>query len=355
MSRFLSRRFASLAPYTPGEQPQGMEYVKLNTNESPYPPAPGVIAALSAAEVSRLNLYSDPQTKALTNAIAKRYGLFPAQVLPGNGSDEILVFCFEAFCGEDAGACFADLTYGFYEVYARLFCLETKVIALSERFTIEPEAYFNAGKTVFIANPNAPTGVFLALGELEEILKHNRENVVVIDEAYVDFGGESAVSLLARYENLLVVQTFSKSRNLAGARLGFAMGSEQLIGDLMKMKFSFNPYNINRLSILAGAAAMEDGAYFEACTKKIMQTREAVAVSLEERGFFVLPSRANFVFAAPKRIGGEAYYKKLKEKGVLVRWFDRDRIRDFVRITIGSDAQMKTLLNATDQILEETK
>lgn len=353
MSKYLSARFAGMQPYVPGEQPQNRQYVKLNTNESPFPPSPKVLEALSRAEAERLNLYPDPDTRRAAKTIAAYYGVTEREVLLGNGSDEILSFCFQAFCDADTPACYADITYGFYKVFARIYGVNSILVPLDEAFQLDPADYRPAGGTVFIANPNAPTGQAIGLDAIESILKANPEHVVVVDEAYVDFGAESAVKLVHSYGNLVVVQTMSKSRSLAGARIGFAIASEALISDLTSMKFSFNPYNLNRLSLLAAEAAIEDVEYFAACTKAIQEVRAYTVEELNKRGFIVLPSSANFVFAKPDRMGGEAYYQKLKEKGVLVRHFAQDRIRDYVRITIGTKEQMQALLQATDQLWRE--
>ncbi len=353
MSRFLSPLAAKLEPYTPGEQPQDKRYVKLNTNESPFPPAPGVISAISAAQVEDLRLYSDPTTKQACDQIAKYYDVDPEQVLLGNGSDEILSFCFQAFCTK-AGVRFPDITYDFYKVWAALYNIPMTKMPLDEDFRVRVADYQNCGQTVILANPNAPTGIALSLAEVEQVVSTNPNNVVVIDEAYVDFGAQSAVALLKKYDNLVVVQTFSKSRSLAGGRLGFALASPALISDLNRIKFSFNPYNVNRLSILAAAAAMEDVAYFKKCTDSIQANRSYTAKALQELGFTVTDSKTNFLFARSNKIPGEAYYKALKEKGVLVRHFKDARIADYVRITVGSKEQMDILLEYTKQILEES-
>ena len=353
MSRFLSPRFAGMVPYVPGEQPQGRQYVKLNTNESPFPPSLKVMQAL-AAELSSLNLYPDPDARSASDAIAQALGLKSENVMLGNGSDEILSFCFQAFCGAATPACFADVTYGFYPVFADICCVEARLFPLDDEFRIRPEAYFHAPGTVFIANPNAPTGIALPLKDIRRILEKNPNNVVVIDEAYVDFGGESAVPLTKEFENLVVVQTMSKSRSLAGARIGLGIACESLIRDLNTMKFSFNPYNVNRLSLLAAEAAVKDMAYFRQCVNEICRLRAHTEAELAKRGFTVLPSGANFLFARPNRMPGGEYYQRLKEKGVLVRHFDKPRIADFVRISIGSEPQMEALLTATDELWEET-
>jgi len=353
MSRFLSREAAGLAPYTPGEQPQDQQYIKLNTNESPFPPSPAVIEALSEAERGKLHLYSDPTCAVLNNAIAKRYGLKPENVITGNGSDEILAFAFRAFCGEGKGVAYADITYGFYKAQVALFGLDATIIPLREDFTLCVDDYLDFPGTVIIANPNAPTGMTVSIREICRLLEANPDRVVIVDEAYVDFGAESCVQLIGEYPNLLVTQTMSKSRSLAGARVGFAMGNAELIADLNRVKYSFNPYNVNRLSLLAGAAAVEDEPYFQSCTGTVRENRAWTVTELEKVGFSVLPSQANFVFAKSDRLSGGDLYRKLKEKGILVRWFDADRIRDYVRITIGSAQQMEALVKTIVGLLEE--
>ena len=353
MKEFLSPEAASLSPYTPGEQPQDKQYVKLNTNESPFPPSQRVLSAITEAEIEKLNLYSDPTCSVLVNAIAERYGVKPENVIAGNGSDEILAFAFRAFCGTGIGAAYADVTYSFYRSQTALFGIDATVIPLREDFTLCADDYMDFPGTVFIANPNAPTGMAIPVSDVERLLKANPERVVVIDEAYVDFGAESCVTLTAKYENLLVVQTFSKSRSLAGGRVGFAIGAPGLIAALNRVKYSFHPYNVNRLSLLAGAAAMKDVAYLEACTEVIRANRDWTTAALTKIGFTVLPSKANFVFAKSDRLSGEAVYRGLKERGVLVRWFDAPRLRDYLRITIGSGEQMRILLERLRELLAE--
>ena len=351
MSRFLSQEAQRLAPYTPGEQPQDQQYIKLNTNESPFPPSPKVLEVISQAEVSKLNLYSDPTCGQLNATIARRYGLKPEQVITGNGSDEILAFAFRAFCGEGKGVAYADITYGFYKAQVALFGLDATIVPLREDLTLNVEDYMDFPGTVVIANPNAPTGTPVSCDEIRRLLEADPDRIVIVDEAYVDFGGESCVSMLGDYENLLVVQTMSKSRQLAGARVGFALGSAELIADLNRVKYSFNPYNVNRLSLLAGTAAIEDEAYFQSCCSAICENRAWTVGKLEALGFTVLPSQANFIFAKSDRISGGDLYRKLKENGILVRWFDSDRIRDYVRITIGSAEQMAALVEKITQLL----
>ena len=353
MSRFFSRRFDSLTAYTPGEQPQDQQYIKLNTNESPFEPSPDVIKAISSDEVGKLRLYSDPECKNTVQAIADYYGVESKNVVLGNGSDEILSFIFQAYCDGDTPVAFPDISYGFYSVFARLYGIEADVIPLKEDYSLDVNDYCGVGKTVVIANPNAPTGMAVSLEDIEKILVSNPDNIVVIDEAYVDFGADSAVALTKKYSNLIVVQTFSKSRQLAGARLGFAIAHEDIITDLNTIRFSTNPYNINRLTLLAGEAAINDKAYFETTRNKIIENREYTVAELEKRGFRVLPSKTNFVFAAHKTVGGEELYSKLKARGILVRFFNKERLSDFLRITIGTKEQMDALLNTLDAILSE--
>lgn len=352
MSRFLSKRYKNIEPYTPGEQPKVSNLIKLNTNESPFPPSPKVVEALSKAETEKLNLYSDPDTKEVIDAIAYALNVKSENIIMGNGSDEILAFSFQAFCDSENQPCFADITYGFYKVFCELYGLMPEIIPLRDNLSINPEDYYNKNKPVFIANPNAPTGLALTLGQIENILIHNKNNIVLIDEAYVDFGAESAVSLIDKYDNLIVSRTFSKSRNLAGARLGFAVGNAEIIADLAKMKFSFNPYNINRLSSIAGKQAILDTEYFDNCISAIIKNREFTVNELSKRGFTTIDSKTNFIFTKHNSISGEDYYKELRKKNILVRHFSNDRIKDYVRITIGSSEQMQSLIAATDEILK---
>lgn len=352
MSRFLRQQFASLTPYTPGEQPRDQRYVKLNTNESPFPPSPGVLQAV-AEESARLNLYCDPECTLLRQVAAELYGVQPKNVLPVNGSDEALYFTFLAF-GDDAHPfAYPEISYGFYPVFSRLTHVPAREIPLKSGFTVDYKDYLGIKEHIVIANPNAPTGVCLSVGEIEQIVRANPDRVVVIDEAYIDFGGESCVPLVRRYDNLLVIQTFSKSRSLAGARLGFAVGSEELIRDLNTIKYSVNPYNVNRMTQAAGVAAIQNGAYYSANAQTIIRTRERTAKALEQLGFTVLPSKANFLFAASAAVDGETLYRELKARGVLVRHFTKPSIQNYCRITIGTDEQMDILLSRIQEILSE--
>ncbi len=352
MSRFFSEKYKELKPYVPGEQPRDRGYIKLNTNESPFPPSPKA-QSYAAAAAQSLQLYSDPECTAITEKMAQIQGLKPTQVFFGNGSDEVLYLAFLAFCDASTPAMFPDITYGFYQVFAQFLGIPYTQVPLKEDFTIAAEDYLNAGKTIFIANPNAPTGQLMTLAQIEKIIQSNPDNVVVIDEAYIDFGGQSAVRLIDRYDNLLVTQTFSKSRSLAGGRLGVGFGSEALIRDLRTAKFSINPYNVNAMTMAAGLGALEDEDYTRENCEKIMSNREFTTNQLRKMGFSVLDSYANFVLAGHSAVSGADLYGKLKQAGILVRYFDSPRLKPFVRITIGTRQEMESLLAAVSGILEE--
>ena len=353
MSKFLSQRLLSLEEYVPGEQPRDKKYIKLNTNESPFPPSPKAIATVNQREKEDLRLYSDPECKNLKEAIAAYYNVGKENVFVSNGSDESLNFFFMAFCDEEKKVCFPEISYGFYKVFADLYSLDYEAIPLKEDFTIDVNDYINKGKNIVIANPNAPTGLCLGLSDIERIVSSNPDHIVVIDEAYVDFGGESAVNLTKKYNNLMVVQTFSKSRSLAGARLGFAIADKDIIKDLEKIKYSTNPYNINRLTLLLGTEAIKDKEYFETNRNLIIKAREYTENSLTELGFDILPSKTNFVFAKSDKISGEDLYLKLKEKGILVRHFSNPKICEYNRITIGTMEEMQELIKATEEIISQ--
>ena len=345
MSRFMNSRYAALEAYTPGEQPRDMVYIKLNTNESPYPPAPSVVAAMDAQQVENLRLYSDPTGLSLKQKLAELYELKTENIFISNGSDDILNFAFMAFA-DHRGAAFADITYGFYPVYAELHNVKMDIIPLEADFSLDYKKYCGRNQMIVIANPNAPTGMEIPLWQIEEILKTNPDSVVVIDEAYVDFGGTSCYKLIENYDNLLVVRTFSKSRCLAGARLGYAFASPELIEDLEKLKYSTNPYNVNRLSMLLGCKTVDAEPYYQEVSEKIQSARTWVVDALKDLGFQVLPSSANFIFASHPGVSGQELYTGLRQRGILVRHFTKERIKDFVRITIGTQAQMESLVAA---------
>ena len=350
MSRFFSDKFAALTPYTPGEQPQDKQYIKLNTNESPFPPSAKAQQAAAEAAAS-LQLYPDPTCRTLRRQLAAVHGLNAEEVIVTNGSDEVLSFAFMAFC--DRGAAFPDITYGFYKVFAELYNVPYVEIPLQEDFTIRLSDYRALGKAIFIANPNAPTGIPLTVAQIEDIICSNRDTVVIVDEAYVDFGGVSCAPLVRKYDNLLVTGTFSKSRSMAGARLGFGFGCPALIADLETLRYSTNPYNINRMTMAAGLGQLADEAETRRNCQAVMANRAYTTEKLQAMGFTVLPSAANFVFATHPAIRGKDLYLRLKERGILVRHFDTARLTDYNRITIGSRAQMDALLDTIQAILEE--
>lgn len=352
MSRFFTQRHRDLKVYVPGEQPRDQQYIKLNTNESPYPPSAGVIRA-AEAEASRLQLYSDPECRGLNQKAAEFFGVSTDMLLMTNGSDEILNFAFAAFGDDSHPFAFPALSYGFYPVFGQINHVPCRPIPLKEDFTIDVEDYVNLNCNIVLANPNAPTGLLLSFGQIERIVSTNPETVVVIDEAYIDFGGETALPLVTKYDNLLVTRTFSKSYSLAGARLGFGVGNPELIADLNRIKYSTNPYNVNRMTMAVGAAALEEAEYYQNNCKKIMECRGKTKEQLEKLGFFVTDSRANFLFAAHPALDGKALYLKLKEMGILIRHFDNPAISNYNRITIGTPEQMEALIHAIETIQRE--
>ncbi len=355
MTRYFTPALAHLEPYTPGEQPKIQDLIKLNTNENPYPPAPGVAAAVADA-AGALRRYSDLNCTALKEALAARCGVGPQNILCGNGSDENLMLAIRAFCDAHRPLAFADVTYGFYPVWCELFGIPRHVLPLGEDFSLDPAAYCGLGETVVIANPNAPTGRWLPPSALEPVLQTNPDTVLIVDEAYIDFcdappAQASCVPLTKRYPNLLVVQTFSKSRSMAGARLGFCVGDAALIADLERVKYSMNPYNVNSLTQAAGVAALADGGYFAKTTAAVRETRARTAAMLEALGFTVLPSQANFLFAKTPKMGGGELYEALRARRILVRHFDAPRTRDWLRITVGTPEEMRSLEAALRAIL----
>ena len=353
MSKYLSERLAQMDAYVPGEQPQDKKYIKLNTNESPYPASEGVVKAINEQKIRDLRLYCDPECKLLKDELARVYGTERQNVFVSNGSDEILNFAFMAYGKK--GVAFADITYGFYQVFADLYGIDSTIIPLKEDFSLDVDKFCNQNKLVVIANPNAPTGMDISLDQIEKILLSNPDSVVVIDEAYVDFGATSCAPLTKKYKNLLCVQTFSKSRSMAGARLGFAIADKEIIADLDRVKYSTNPYNVNSLTQIAGRYALIDNDYYMNNAKLIIKAREWTQEELKKLGFETLDSKANFIFAKSDKIDGESLYKALKDKGVLVRHFTKERIKDFNRITVGSLEEMQTFIEKVKEILGEQK
>lgn len=351
MSRFWTPAVHRLTPYVPGEQPKLLNLIKLNTNENPYGPSPKVLEALRKEAAETLRLYPDPNAEQLKEAIAEHHGLKPSQVFVGNGSDEILAHTFQALLRHPKPLLFPDITYSFYPVYCKLYDVDYQEIPLTESFEIRPEDYRRSNGGILFPNPNAPTGRLLPLSSVEELLHSSTESVVVVDEAYVDFGGESAIPLIEAFPNLLVIQTLSKSRSLAGLRVGFAVGDAVLIEALERVKNSFNSYPLDRFAIVGAIEAINDQAYFEQIRQKVIGTRMTLARSLEELGFEVLPSAANFVFTRhPQRNAGELS-KALRERSIIVRHFRHPRIEQFLRITVGTEAECNALIEALRTIL----
>lgn len=352
MKEFWSSRIRSLTPYTPGEQPRERKFIKLNTNENPYPPSPRVIRAVQEAVDDRLKLYPDPDGSQLVSVLAQAYGVEERQVFVGNGSDEVLAFAFQAFFEAGRTILFPDITYSFYPVYAKLFGIPYRTISLGPDFTIPVEQFLEENSGVVLANPNAPTGIELGQAALRQILEGNPNVVVIVDEAYVDFGGTSALPLIKEYPNLLVVQTMSKSRALAGMRIGFAFGSENLIQGLNCVKNSINSYTLDQLAIVAGVAAVEDQAYFDQRRAQVIATRDWVSEQLRELGFMVLPSKSNFIFISHQVIPAKQLFADLRKCGILVRYFALPRIDNFLRVTIGSEEDMKTFCATITKFME---
>lgn len=341
-------KIRNIEPYVPGEQPTGTNIIKLNTNECPYPPSPNVKKVISDIDTDRLRLYPSFVCKELKEILGKKYGVISENMFFGNGSDEVLALCFMTFFNSDKPVLFPDITYSFYDVWCELYNIKYEKISLDKDLRIRPEDYFKENGGIVIANPNAPTGIFMELDKLEEIIEHNRDVIVIVDEAYIDFGGTSAIELINKYDNLVVVQTFSKSRALAGIRIGYAITNNELVNALEAVKNSFNSYTLNTVSQLIGAAAAEDNEYLEQCCNKIISTRERLVKRLSELGFDTLPSKANFVFTKHKTANGKDIFEYLKSKNIYVRYFNKPRIQQYLRITIGTDEQI-------DKLVEELK
>ncbi len=343
MSGFFSEKLRGLKPYVPGEQPKDGNCIKLNTNENPYYTSGRAAAAADSRMLTSLRKYNDPENSLLVGEIASYYSVKNENVIVTNGSDEVLAFCFAAFGGK--GAVFPDVTYGFYKVFASLFGVDYTEIPLDKEFKIDAEPYKKCRRAVFIANPNAQTGIYMPPEEIESIVSSDPDRVVVVDEAYIDFGGESVIGMTAEYKNLVIVRTFSKSRSLAGARVGFAVADAALIKDLKRVKYSFNPYNVNSVSEVLAAEALKDNEYFEKCRGLICASREKLVRELKKLGFEVLPSLANFVLAKSAKTDGGELYERLKKNGILVRHFaDEERIKQYIRITVGTDGQIDALI-----------
>ena len=351
MSKYWSKLTLSLKPYVPGEQLKDKKYIKLNTNENPYSPSPKVIEAIKVAANDSLKLYPDPTGEDLKITLAEYYGLNKNQVFIGNGSDEVLAFSFMAFFNPEESILFPDITYSFYPVYANIFKIQFEEIPLREDFSLPIEKFFNSKGGVIIPNPNAPTARAISLDSIEEILKKNKEKVVIIDEAYVDFGAESVVGLIDKYPNLLVIQTLSKSRSLAGLRVGYAFGHEELIEGLTRVKDSINSYTLDRLALAGAIAAVKDDEYFQDTNKRIIATRESTVKELKKIGFNIVPSKANFIFISHPKVKAEEIFHKLKQEAVLVRYFNKPRINNYLRVSIGNDDEMKALIIALNKIL----
>ena len=351
MSKYWSRLVSGLQPYVPGEQPQDQQYIKLNTNESPYPPAPGVARCLAGFDPAELRLYPDPQSGELIDALAAYHGLDRARLFVGNGSDEVLAHAFQALMRQDLPILLPDISYSFYPVYCALYGIEYRQVPLRGDFTIDLDGFRTDNGGIVIANPNAPSGIALGIGEIRQLLADNPESAVIVDEAYVDFGARSALPLIEEFDNLLVVHSFSKSRSLAGLRLGYAAGHSGLIEGLQRIKNSFNSYPVGRLASRLGVASLEDEEYFRDSVRRVIESRERLGGELRDLGFEVFPSLANFIFARPPAGDAEALYLDLKRAGILVRYFSAPRIDDCLRISIGSEPECDALVAALKAIL----
>ena len=353
MKKHWSQRIRDMIPYVPGEQPRDRQFIKLNTNENPYPPSPKALEALRAAAGDSLRLYPDPECTELRAAIAAAHGLSPEQVFPGNGSDEVLAFCFQAFFDPDRPVRFADITYTFYAVYASYFGLTPELVPLAEDFTLPVADFLAPGcGGVVLANPNAPTGLAVELADIRRILEAHRDQVVLVDEAYIDFGGASADVLVPEYDNLVVVRTLSKGHALAGLRVGYALAQPDLIAALRCVRDSINSYTVDRAAQAAAAASLRDAAYFQERTAQVVRTRQRTALALRDMGFAVTDSQANFLFVRHPQVPAKTLLDGLRERGILVRWFDRPRIRDYLRITVGTDGEMDALTAALKELTE---
>ncbi|WP_265444564.1 histidinol-phosphate transaminase [Acetivibrio straminisolvens] len=352
MSKYWSNIVRKISPYVPGEQPKDKKYIKLNTNENPYPPSEKVLKAISMEANESLRLYPDPTCESLRNTLAEYYGLKASQVFVGNGSDELLAFSFMAFFNPGDTIIFPDITYSFYEVYSSMFSVNYRLISLDDEFNVPVEEFFTENDGIILANPNAPTGKALSIESIRRILEKNADKVVIIDEAYVDFGARSSVELIKEFENILVIQTLSKSRALAGLRVGFALGSEQLIEGLDRVKNSINSYTLDRLALIGAKEAIKDHGYFCEIRDKIINTREWVSKELSSMGFKVIESKANFIFVSHPKINAKLLFEKYRENNILVRHFSSPRIDNYLRVSIGSDEEMDIFCRKTKEIIE---
>ncbi len=353
MSKFLCEKYSNLEPYVPGEQPKDREYIKLNANETSMQPSPKVLEILKSSRMKKLGFYADPDAREFRNAVAERYDVNINQVFAGNGSDEVLGLIFLAFFDQNSKIAYPDITYGFYKVFAKSFGIDGMQIPLKEDFTVDVDGFIESKRHIILANPNAPTGFILPVSEIERMVKSNPERLVIIDEAYIDYdkSNQSCIPLIKKYKNLLVVHTMSKSKNLAGAHIGYCIGDESLIEDLNGIKFSFNPFSLSDISVAVGTAAIKDREYYDRCVSEIIENREYLKKELKNLGFEVLDSKTNFIFVRHSDLSAEFYNKMLRKNGILARHYNIDRISDFLRITIGTRDEMNSVIEATKSIL----
>ena len=350
MSYFFLDEYKNMEAYVPGEQPKDRQYIKLNANESSLPPSPKVMEAMSIAQINGMSHYSDPHCTELRRAIGAAFGFGYDQVFVGNGADEVLGFCMLAFFKPGMKVCFPDITYDFYRTYAKTYRLDYEQFPIREDMTVDVEDYINTERDVILANPNNPTGLSLPVSEIERIVAKNPHRMVIIDEAYVDYGNESCLPLVQKYDNLVVVQTFSKSRNMPGARIGFAISSKGIIEDMNKIKFTFNPFNMSSLAIAGGTAAIKDQEYFHKCVAEVIRIREEFEDELSELGFEVIRTTTNFTFFKPRGISAKKMTEELRDRGILVRHYEEEKIKDYIRITIGTKLEMEIVLNNIKEI-----
>ncbi len=352
MNKLWFSKIRKIDPYVPGEQPNAKNMIKLNTNECPYPPSPMIKKAIEQYDEDKLRLYPSFKCDELKEALAETYNVKKRNIFLGNGSDEVIALCFQTFYNSEKPILFPDITYSFYDVWCNLYNIPYECVPLDDEFKIKKEDFFRENGGVVITNPNAPTGRYMELSELEEIIQNNKDVIVIVDEAYIDFGGTSAVSLLQKYDNLVIVQTFSKSRALAGIRVGYAICSEELVGYLEAVKNSFNSYTLNSLSQVIATASAKDREYFNECTQKIINTRERVVSELSKLGFNTIPSKSNFIFTTNPNVKAEFIFEELKKKNIFVRYFKKPRISEYLRITIGTDDEMNSLINELKNIIK---